>query len=96
MEKEETFEGGVKEKRNLFSSIIIAGVGAFSAFYLINPTAGVIELIPDNIPFVGNLDEAAAAGLLISCLAYFGVDLGGLFGRKEKKSDDVIDIEVED
>ena len=33
--------------------------------------------------------------LVISCLAYFGVDLGGLFGRKSKK-DDIIDVEVED
>lgn len=97
MEKEESFDGEVEKKRNLFTSIIVAGVGAFSAFYLINPGAGVIELIPDNIPFIGNLDEAAAAGLLISCLAYFGVDLGGLFGRKKKESgSDVIDIEVED
>lgn len=97
MEKEETLQGERKEKRNLLSSIIVAGLGAFSAFYLFNPGAGVIELIPDNIPFIGNLDEAAAAGLLISCLAYFGVDLGGLFGRRDKKrKDGVIDIEVED
>jgi len=32
--------------------------------YLLNPTAGIIELIPDNFPIVGNLDEAAA-GLLL-------------------------------
>lgn len=97
MEKEETIQGEMKEKRNLISSIIVAGLGAFSAFYLFNPGAGVVELIPDNIPFIGNLDEAAAAGLLISCLAYFGVDLGGFFGRKEKKAEDgIIDVEVED
>jgi hypothetical protein len=28
--------------------------------YILNPTAGLIELIPDNIPLVGNLDEGAA------------------------------------
>jgi uncharacterized membrane protein YkvA (DUF1232 family) len=32
--------------------------------YLLNPTAGVIELIPDNIPIIGHLDEAAAAFLV--------------------------------
>lgn len=32
--------------------------------YLLNPTAGVIELIPDNLPLVGNLDEGAAALLV--------------------------------
>lgn len=32
--------------------------------YLINPTAGIIELIPDNIPGVGNLDEGVATLLI--------------------------------
>lgn len=36
--------------------------------YLLNPTAGVIELIPDNLPYIGNLDEAGAVLLIISCL----------------------------
>lgn len=28
--------------------------------YILNPTWGFIELIPDNIPIIGNLDEGAA------------------------------------
>lgn len=97
MQKEETVHGEVKEKRNLLTSIIVGGVGVFSALYLFNPGAGVIEVIPDNIPFIGNLDEAGAAALLISCLAYFGVDIGGLFGRKKKEeTSDVIDVEVDE
>ena len=28
--------------------------------YILNPTAGFIEIIPDNLPIVGNLDEGAA------------------------------------
>ena len=28
--------------------------------YILNPTLGVFELIPDNLPLVGNLDEGAA------------------------------------
>ncbi len=32
--------------------------------YLLNPGAGFIELIPDNLPFIGNLDEGVAAMLL--------------------------------
>ena len=28
--------------------------------YILNPGAGVIELIPDNIPIIGNLDEGGA------------------------------------
>lgn len=32
--------------------------------YILNPTAGVFELLPDNLPFVGNLDEGVATMLL--------------------------------
>ncbi|MFN5058715.1 MAG: YkvA family protein [Chloroflexota bacterium] len=37
----------------------------FSLVYLVNPTAGVLEFIPDNLPFLGNLDEAGATTMLI-------------------------------
>jgi hypothetical protein len=70
-----------KEKRSLINSILVGFVGVISAVYIFNPTAGFIELIPDNIPIIGNLDEAAAAALLISALAYFGIDIGRLFGK---------------
>lgn len=88
-------EDGAK-KRSVGSSIVVGILGALSAVYLFNPTAGFLELIPDNLPIVGNLDEAAAAAMLISCLAYFGLDIGAIFGRKPKKDDGVIDVEVED
>ena len=42
----------------------IAAGGA--VLYLLNPTAGLFELLPDVLPGVGNLDEAAATGLLIA------------------------------
>jgi uncharacterized membrane protein YkvA (DUF1232 family) len=58
-------------------------IGILSVLYLINPTMGVFELIPDNIPFVGNLDEAAAVTLLLSVLKYYGVDLTNLFSGKK-------------
>lgn len=97
MEKEQAVHEEVKEKRSVITSLIVGGVGAFSAVYLLNPTAGFLELIPDNLPVVGNLDEAAAAALLISCLAYFGVDIGGLFGRKKnEEKPDIIDVEAQE
>ncbi len=68
--------------KNLINSLIVGGLGLISAIYLFNPGAGFIELIPDNIPIIGNLDEAAAVTILISCLAFFGIDIGRLFGRK--------------
>jgi uncharacterized membrane protein YkvA (DUF1232 family) len=39
-----------------------------SALYLLNPGAGVFELLPDNLPLVGNLDEAAFVALLLGSL----------------------------
>ncbi len=34
--------------------------------YLLNPTLGVLELLPDNLPFIGNLDESAAVMLVLA------------------------------
>ena len=36
--------------------ITVIGAALFAVFYLINPTAGFIELIPDNIPLIGRAD----------------------------------------
>lgn len=38
--------------------------------YILNPTAGVFELLPDNIPFLGNLDEGLAFALIVACIRY--------------------------
>ena len=66
----------------IFRDILVLCSGIVSALYLLNFTFGVVEFIPDNIPFFGNLDEAAATGLLINCFAYFGFDLGRFLRRK--------------
>ena len=70
-------------------TVIVAILGLLSILYIINPTAGIFELIPDNLPLVGNLDELAASTLLLSCLSYFGIDLFNLF-KKDKKDSTVI------
>lgn len=44
--------------------LIIAGM-ALCSLYLLNPGLGFFELIPDNLPLIGNLDEGAAAALLL-------------------------------
>jgi uncharacterized membrane protein YkvA (DUF1232 family) len=49
----------MRNKYAAFGAIVLG------LLYLINPGAGVIELIPDNIPGIGNLDEAGATALLI-------------------------------
>lgn len=69
--------------------LVVFGAGVLAALYILNPTAGVFELIPDNIPLVGNLDEAAAVALLLMCLRYFGIDLTNIFRRDEDKTIDI-------
>ncbi|MFA5894210.1 MAG: DUF1232 domain-containing protein [Candidatus Shapirobacteria bacterium] len=68
---------------------VVALIGILSAFYLLNPGFGLFEFIPDNIPIIGNLDEGTAMYLLISSLAYFGIDIKGIFKnwwtRQDKK-----------
>lgn len=32
--------------------------------YLLNPTLGIFEFLPDNLPFIGNLDEGVATMLV--------------------------------
>lgn len=68
-------------------SLIVAILGLLSILYIINPTAGIFELIPDNLPFVGNLDELAASTLLLNCLSYFGIDLFNIFKKDESNTE---------
>lgn len=47
----------------------ISGI-VLSVIYLINPTAGLFELIPDALPVIGNIDEVFFAYLIFSCIQY--------------------------
>ncbi len=69
--------------KRLLRSAVVVFLGAISVLYLLNIGVGVVELIPDNVPFVGNLDEGTAVVLLLNCLRYFGLDLGGLFSGRD-------------
>lgn len=62
---------------------------AIGAIYLINPTAGVLELLPDNLPFIGNLDEGVATVLI-----WYGV-MEYLNWRKARKSPPIKDVSSE-
>lgn len=68
----------------MVKSLIIIIMGVFSALYILNPGAGVFELIPDNIPVIGNLDEATAVMVLLACLRYFNIDIANFFKREKK------------
>ena len=78
-------------------NILVVITAILSALYLLNPTAGFFEIIPDNIPLVGNLDEAAATALLVACMQFFGYDITRFLGQKKKgktqRSSDVVDID---
>jgi hypothetical protein len=65
-------------------TFLVSLAGLLSALYLANPTLGVFELLPDNIPLVGNVDEATASMVLLGALRYFGYDLTDLFKRNPK------------
>ncbi len=67
--------------RRLFKEMMIIGLAVIALVYLLNPTLGVLELIPDNLPLIGNLDEAGATLILLNTLRYYGLDLNRLYGR---------------
>lgn len=54
--------------------------------YLINPTLGVFELIPDNLPIVGNIDEVFVAGLLLSLINFLRTGEFRLINQNKKGS----------
>ncbi len=62
------------------NAMIIFGV--LCGFYLLNPTFGVFEILPDQLPLIGNLDEAAATAGLLFVFRYFGWDFGKYFLKK--------------
>ncbi len=39
---------------------LVIVMGVIGILYILNPTAGLFELLPDNLPIVGNLDEGVA------------------------------------
>jgi len=70
----------------LIKDIAVLLLGIAGLIYLFNPGAGIFEAIPDNFPYIGNLDEAAACALVLAALRYFGIDLTA-FLKKGLKDD---------
>lgn len=64
-------------------NVWVGSIGMLALIYLLNPTAGVFELIPDNFPIIGNLDEAAAVTLVLAALRHYGWDLTRLLSAKK-------------
>lgn len=76
------------QKGRTVQGTTLAIVGSVAAVvWLLNLSAGLIE-VPDNLPIVGNIDEAFAAAVLFSCLRYLGIDVLPLFRNSTGKGDD--------
>lgn len=54
-------------------------MGIVGFIYLLNPTAGIFELLPDTLPIVGNLDESASVLMIIAGI------VEALEGKKQRK-----------
>ena len=70
-------------ERSGMSKIVVGTLAVLSGIYLLNPTFGVFEIIPDNLPVFGNLDEATAALFIFYALRYFGIDVLGFVKSPE-------------
>lgn len=44
---------------------LVFGLAFLGLVYVLNPTFGIFELIPDNLPIIGNLDEGLAYFLML-------------------------------
>ncbi|NIP99346.1 MAG: DUF1232 domain-containing protein [Nitrospinaceae bacterium] len=77
----------------MIKDILVALAGLVSLLYLTNPTAGLFELIPDNFPIIGNLDEAAACAVILAAFRYYGIDLTSFLGRGIRGKKDSSDRE---
>ncbi len=67
-------ESGSDSRHNGSSSTLVnIAIAVFCVIYLINPTAGFIEFIPDYLPIIGNLDEATATAGLLYALSGLGL-----------------------
>jgi hypothetical protein len=51
-----------------FRRLLCWPIAGLCVLYMLNIGAGFIELIPDNFPVIGNLDEAGAMVLLFRCI----------------------------
>lgn len=75
--------------QRLFKEMMILALAVFALIYLLYPSLGIFELIPDAIPLLGSIDEATATLILINTLRYYGLDLTKLFGAKSDPSNTV-------
>ena len=67
----------------LFKEMFIIFLGVLAFLYLINPTAGFLEFIPDALPLIGNIDEGVMTAVLLGVLRYYGLDFTRFLGKHD-------------
>jgi uncharacterized membrane protein YkvA (DUF1232 family) len=65
---------------------VLAVIGVI---YLLNPTLGILEFLPDNLPIIGNLDESVAVMLVLAGIVEM------LEGKKSRQANKEQDKPVE-
>ncbi|MFM7051048.1 MAG: hypothetical protein ACKOYN_02800 [Planctomycetota bacterium] len=68
-------------RRGCIATTVACVLALFSGAYLVNPTLGVFEFLPDNLPIVGNLDEAFFTLVFFGALTALGIRVPGLHRR---------------
>jgi len=69
-------------------SWLVYTLAVIGVVYILNPTLGILELIPDNLPIIGNLDESVAVMLILAGIVEA---LEGKKFRKAKKDSETTD-----
>ena len=60
---------------SLIGQLVALGGVVVSCMFLANIGAGFFFEIPDNLPFLGNLDEVFFSGVLLASLNHLGIPL---------------------
>lgn len=63
-----TGAGGPRLSQRGWPTWLVYLLAVLGLIYILNPGAGFFELLPDNLPGIGNLDEGVAAVLVWSGL----------------------------
>jgi len=62
-------------------TILVVCIGIISFMTIFKIGQEYLKLLPDGLPWVGHLDEAAAGALFLKCLRYFDIDWTTLFDK---------------
>lgn len=74
---------------------LVFALSAVGVLYILNPTLGVFEFLPDNLPIIGNLDEGLAYLLVYyGIMEFVGPYLN--FSKPTPPEDDVVNAEWEE